>query len=127
MTSVLFFQGDASIDWFAAVDVGARDHHEEDQRECGHQDPVRAITAVQSPKTLRAHHPRQQVGAGRGLQNEGGESSTVGETSNGARNIKWNSRYLCHLPTEIAKIWSPSTFLKDVWTYQISALYHLYV
>ena len=40
--------------------------------------------------------------------------------------LNWDSRYLCHFSTEMAEIWSPSTFFVDVWTYKISALYLLY-
>ena len=38
----------------------------------------------------------------------------------------WDSGYLCHFSTEIAEIWSPGTFFKDVWAYKISAQNLLY-
>ena len=40
--------------------------------------------------------------------------------------LKWISQYLRHFLTEMAEIWSPATFFKDVWTCKISALYLLY-
>ena len=38
----------------------------------------------------------------------------------------WDSGYLCHFSTEIAEIWFPGTFFKDVWAYKISAQNLLY-
>ena len=52
--------------------------------------------------------------------------TTVGRTSNWTKNVKLDTRYLCHFSTEIAEIWTPGTFFEDVWTYKISALYPLY-
>ena len=33
---------------------------------------------------------------------------------------------ICHFSTEMAEIWSPGTFCKDIWTCKISAIYLLY-
>ena len=51
---------------------------------------------------------------------------TVIGSQSGSLHSKWISQYLRHFSTEMAEIWSPGTFFKDVWTHKISALYHLY-
>ena len=44
-------------------------------------------------------------------------------TERGTPMLNWDSRYLCHLSTEMAEIWSPGTSFQDVRTYTISAIY----
>ena len=51
---------------------------------------------------------------------------TVRDIVFGTGHCFWDSGYLCHFSTEIAEIWSPGTFFKDVWAYKISAQNLLY-
>ena len=52
--------------------------------------------------------------------------STVTYIESGTPMFNWDFPYLRHFSTEIAEIWSPGTFFKDVWAYKISAQNLLY-
>ena len=41
---------------------------------------------------------------------------TVRDIQIGREHHNWDSRYICYFSTEMAKIWSPGTSCRDVWT-----------